>query len=133
MCSAAPAIWLACGIIVSKTGGQFRGSITELAPGRRDGRAATFGSSPVGLGLLFGRQFRRPAHSLPALLRQAAALGGAGTDKVTLHVREAAENGNHQAPGAGAGVGPRLRERPELRLRVHDAFNDAEQIEGAAR
>ena len=51
---------------------------------------------------------------LTALLRPAAALGGAGADKVALHVGQAAENGNHQAPGAGAGVGPRLGKRTEL-------------------
>jgi hypothetical protein len=28
-----------------------------------------------------------------------------------------------QSPGTGDGVGPRLRERPELRLGVHDAFD----------
>ena len=31
------------------------------------------------------------------------------------------------------GVGPRLRQRSKLRLGVHDALDDAEQIEGAAR
>jgi hypothetical protein len=38
-----------------------------------------------------------------------------------------------QPPGAGAGVGPRFRQGSELRLRVHDALDDAEQVEGAAR
>ena len=28
--------------------------------------------------------------------------------KIPLHVGEAAKHGDHQAPGAGAGVGPRL-------------------------
>jgi hypothetical protein len=32
---------------------------------------------------------------LPALLHPAAALGGAGADKIALHVRQSAENGNH--------------------------------------
>ena len=50
------------------------------------------------------------ANMLPALLRPAAAFGGAGADKVALHVRQPAKNGNHQAAGAGAGVGPRLGE-----------------------
>ena len=45
---------------------------------------------------------------LAALLRPAAALGGARADKVALHVRQSAQHGNHQAPGAGAGVGLRL-------------------------
>jgi hypothetical protein len=31
-------------------------------------------------------------------------------DKVALLVGEAAEDGDHQRAGAGAGVGPRLRE-----------------------
>ena len=39
---------------------------------------------------------------LPALLRAAAALGGAGADKIALDVGEAAEDGNHKPPGAGA-------------------------------
>ena len=78
-------------------------------------------------------QFWFPAHALPALRCPAAALGGAGTDKIALHVRQAAEYGNHQAPGAGAGVSPRLRERTKLRLGVHDLLNDGEQVEGAAR
>jgi hypothetical protein len=43
---------------------------------------------------------------LPALLRTAAALGGAGADKIALHIGEASEDREHQAAGAGAGVGP---------------------------
>ena len=39
-------------------------------------------------------------------LGAAPTLGGTGADKITLHVRQPAENGNHQTPGAG--VGPRL-------------------------
>ena len=42
------------------------------------------------------------AHALPALLRPAPAFGGAGTDKVALHVRQASQNGNHQATIATA-------------------------------
>jgi len=72
-------------------------------------------------------------HVLPALPRPAAVLGGAGADKIALHVGEASENGGHQAPGAGAGVGPRLGERAKLRLGVHDLLDDGEQVEGAAR
>ena len=37
------------------------------------------------------------------------------------------------ACGAGAGVGPRFRQGSELRLGVHDALDDGEQVEGAAR
>jgi hypothetical protein len=39
----------------------------------------------------------------------------------------------HQTSGAGAGVGPRLGKRTELRLGVHDLFDGGEQVEGAAR
>jgi hypothetical protein len=33
----------------------------------------------------------------------------------------------------GAGIGPRLSQRAELRLGVHDLLDDGEQIKGAAR
>ena len=70
---------------------------------------------------------------LAALLRPAAALGGAGADKIALHVGEAAEHGDHQSPGAGASVGPRLSNGAKLRLGVDDLLDDGEQVEGAAR
>jgi hypothetical protein len=63
----------------------------------------------------------------------APAFGCPGADKIALHVREAAEYRQHQAPGAGAGIGPRLSQGSELRLGVHDALDDAEQVKGAAR
>ena len=69
---------------------------------------------------------------LPAGRGAVSALGGAGADKIALHVREAAEYRQHQAPGAGAGVGPRLGQGLKLRLGVHDALDDAEQVKGAA-
>jgi hypothetical protein len=43
-------------------------------------------------------------------LGAAPAFGGSGADKIALHVGETSEYREHQAPGAGAGVGPRLRE-----------------------
>jgi len=46
--------------------------------------------------------------------------GGANADKVTLHIGQAAAPGDHQAPGAGAGIGPRLREGTELPLGIDD-------------
>jgi hypothetical protein len=57
----------------------------------------------------------------------------ARADQITLHVREAAKNGNHQPAGAGAAVGPRLGQGSELRLGVHDLLDDGEQVERAAR
>ena len=68
---------------------------------------------------------------LAALLRPAAALGGARADR--SRATSEAENSNHQVPGAGAGVGPRPRQGPKLRLGVRDLLDDGEQVEGAAR
>jgi len=67
---------------------------------------------------------------LPSGLGAAPALGGAGADQIALHVREASEYRQHQAPGAAAVVGPRFRQRSELRLGVHDPLDDAKQVEG---
>ena len=63
-----------------------------LAPSARHLRASSCCAS-VNFGL-------RP-NALPAPLRPAAALGGAGADKITLHVCQAPENGDHQPSGAG--------------------------------
>ena len=104
----------------------------RLAARQLDERG-TFRPSLAGLRLLRLRQFRFPPHALPALFRPAAALGGVGADKIALYVCQSAQHGNHQPPGAGAGVGPRLRKRAELRLGVHDLLDDGEQVEGAAR
>jgi len=65
-------------------------------------------------------------------LGAAPAFGGAGADQVALHFGEASENRQHQAPGAGACVGPPLGQGSELRLGVHDALDDTEQVESAA-
>jgi hypothetical protein len=35
-------------------------------------------------------------------------------------------DGEHQAPGAGAGVGPRFRQGSKLRLGVRDALDDVQ-------
>jgi hypothetical protein len=65
-------------------------------------------------------------------LGAAPALGGAGADKIALNIGKPAENGQHQAPGAAGAVGPRFGQGSKLRLGVHDALDDAEQVEGAA-
>jgi hypothetical protein len=62
-----------------------------------------------------------------------SAVGGACADKITLHIRQSAKYRRHQAPGAGAGVGPRIRLGSKLRLGVHDALDDGEQVERTAR
>ena len=54
-----------------------------MVAAREFGKRGTFGPPFAGLGLLRLRQFRFPTHALPALLRPAAALGGAGADKVS--------------------------------------------------
>ena len=77
-----------------------------MVAAREFGKRGTLRPPPAGLDLLRLCQFWFPAHALPALLRPAAALGDAGADKITFNVGQAAENGNHQAPGAGAGVEP---------------------------
>jgi hypothetical protein len=46
--------------------------------------------------------------ALSACIGAAPAFGSACPNKIALHVGEAAKDGNHQAPGAGGGVGPRL-------------------------
>jgi hypothetical protein len=92
---------------------------------REFGKRSTLRPSPSGLGVLRRRQFRRTAHALPELLCPAAALGGAGADWIALHVRQSAQHGNHKPPGAGAGVGPRLGQRTELRLGIHDLLDDS--------
>jgi hypothetical protein len=66
-------------------------------------------------------------------LGAAPVLSGAGADKIALNIGQAAEYGQHQPPGAGAGVGPRLGQGSELRLGVRDALDDGEQVKGAAR
>jgi hypothetical protein len=66
-------------------------------------------------------------------LSAASALCRARADQVALDVGEASEYRQHQAPDAGAGVGPRLGQGSKLRLRVHDALDDGEQVESAAR
>jgi phosphate-selective porin len=44
-------------------------------------------------------------------LAAAPTFGGAGADQVALHVGKPAEYRQHQAPGADAGVGPRLGQK----------------------
>ena len=49
-------------------------------------------------------------HVLSLGLGAASAFGGAGANKVAFHIGKPAEYRQHQAPGAGAGVGPRFRQ-----------------------
>src|SRR5262249_16232682 len=53
---------------------------------------------------------RGAAHVLSLGLAAAPSFSRPHADQVALHVRQAAEYRQHQAPGAGAGVGPRLCE-----------------------
>jgi hypothetical protein len=62
-------------------------ALSDAIAARKFGERSTLGPSPSRLGLLCHRQFRRSAHVLPVLLGPAAALGGAGADKVAFHVR----------------------------------------------
>jgi hypothetical protein len=86
----------------------------------------------AGLRLLLQGERRGAAHMLAARLGAAPAFRHARADKIALHVGKAAKDGNHQAPGAGGGVGPRLGQRAELPARVHDALDGGEQVESRA-
>jgi len=69
---------------------------------------------------------------LAALLGPAATLRRSGADEIALHIRQAAEDGQHQPPGAGGSIGPGLGERAELCVGIGDALDDGEQVEGGA-
>ena len=60
-------------------------TLAHAVAAREFGKRCALRPSSASLGLLRVGQFRRSAHVLPALLRPAAALGGAGADKVPLH------------------------------------------------
>jgi hypothetical protein len=60
--------------------------------------------------LLCRCQGRGSAHRLSTGFGAAPAFGGASADQIAFDIGLAPENRQHQAPGAGAGVGPRLRE-----------------------
>jgi hypothetical protein len=102
-----------------------------VAPGQFSERLA-LRAPPDGFLLLLRCQGRGSAHGLSLGLGTAPALGCAGADKIALNIGKPAEDGEHQAPGAGAGVGSRLREGTELRLAVHDPLDDGEEVERAA-
>jgi hypothetical protein len=68
---------------------------------------------------------------LPSGLGTAPAFDGAGADQIALHVGEAAQHREYQAPGADAGVGLRFRQGSELCACIDNLFDDAEQVEGA--
>ena len=70
---------------------------------------------------------------LPARRRPASAFGRAGTDQVTFHVRQTTQHGQHEAAGAGAGIGPRLGQLLKTRAGIRNLFDDGEQVEGGAR
>jgi hypothetical protein len=70
---------------------------------------------------------------LPTGLGAIPSLCRPGANQVSLNIGQAAEYRQHQPPGACAGVGPRLGRGSKLRLGVHDALDDAKQVEGAAR
>ena len=76
-----------------------------------------------------GLFFPMPSSGLSA----ASAFGGMGADKVALDIGQAARYRNHQAPGASAGVGPTVPLVTGIDLGVHDALDDTEEVEGAAR
>jgi hypothetical protein len=57
-------------------------------------------------------------------LRSDPTLGRPRANEVAFNVSQTTQHGQHETAGAGARVGPRLGERPELSSGVTDAFND---------
>jgi hypothetical protein len=86
-------------------------ALAHVVTASKFGKRRTFGKSPPCFGLLCFGELRGSAHVLPALSRTTSTLAGAGAgaDQVAPYIGEAAQFRQHQAPGAGAGVDPRLR------------------------
>jgi hypothetical protein len=80
------------------------GYADAIAPGEFVQRSA-LGAASGGLLLLRRTErVRGSAHLLPLRLGAASAFGGARADKIALYVRQSAQDGNHQSPGAGAAI-----------------------------
>jgi hypothetical protein len=76
------------------------------------GKQLAFAASSMAVAIVLFQNIgegRGAAHMLPARRGAAAAFRRAGADKVALHVGQPAQDGNHQPPGAGRGVGPTAR------------------------
>src|SRR5215469_2409752 len=100
---------LLAGYIASRAEPRNRALAHIVAVGQflqRSALRAPFG----GLFLLRRCQRRGASHVLSLGLGAAPAFGGTGADEIALNIGEASEYGQHQAPGAGAGVSPRLRQ-----------------------
>jgi hypothetical protein len=67
--------------------------------------------------------------AVPRSLARPLPAAVAGADTVAFHIGQAAENGNHQPPGAD--IGPRFRQGSELRLGVYDAVDELRTMLGA--
>ena len=65
---------------------------------------------------------------LAAQFGAGAAFAAARADKITLHVRQTARDGNRQPARAGRRIRPRFREAEELPSRVDDLFDDGEKV-----
>jgi hypothetical protein len=85
-------------------------AVAYAVAAREFGKRCALRTSPASLGLQRLGEFRGSAHVLAPLLCPAAPFGGAGADKVALHVGEASEDGDHQPPSenvhAGCGARP---------------------------
>ena len=62
-------------------------ALAHVVPAGEFSKCRALRSSPPCFGLLHLGQFWKPAHVLPALLRPAAALGGAGSSQVAFHAQ----------------------------------------------
>ena len=69
----------------------------------------------------------------PRFCDAAAAFGGAGADKIALHVTPSRRERQSSGARCWCRCRPTVGQGSELRLGVHDLLDDREQVKGAAR
>ena len=85
------------------------------------------------LRLLVVGQLEGTAKALALRLGAAAALAGAGLDKLPLELRQPAKHGQHQPPVCCGGVGPCVGNGAEARPLVGNGFQGVQQVERRTR
>src|SRR5262249_30407587 len=78
-------------------------------------------------------ELERAAHMQTAGFGAGAAFTGSGANKLAFEFRQAAEDGEDQAPMRCGGIGPGIGERLELRAGLGDLVEHIEQVPGGAR
>jgi hypothetical protein len=85
-----------------------------------------------GFGALVGGQSRRPAEFHALGLGTGSAVARTGKDQLALELSQPAQDGQHQAPVCGRGVGPGIAQRLEAGTGLGDGVEDVEEITGGA-